>query len=649
MFTSISGEFMKKILARIFCFVLLVCLATSVLAGCSQNKWSGNVTMKDGGNVLPGGNGGFIAETEKYLYFINGVGGTYSENKMGTPLKGALLVADKNDLSKTEVVVPKLMVANDYSAGVFIDGGYAYYGTPSVDKDSSGAVANYKMTFMRTKLDGSGKTDEFFTHKEFVSEYRIVKGAGENAPVYIYYYDSVNSAIVCYNTSNKTSTNVVKTDDTAQESLNGYVFIDNSQIADVVGFYVATVYEDKYNENAAQNPGYSRVTAGYNKVYAIMAGKEEPVLVVSGQDEQNKSGNVTFEIKLLDDGIIFFSQTNKGITKNYAITQADAVKVGDAWKNAKEVFNADYINKANLFVLPQDGKLENVQAYVLGESKIYKTSLFAKDNLSYQPIASKDLVSEMLFVRAENNSEFLYYFNASAELAKLDLANSEKQIRISESTVSTTWYNPERVTIGDKEYLFYCDDSNYGKSYVKYVDLDATQVEEDTDEDGEKDLFYIDTNNIKDLGIKTVQDQADIVSAKITAISNVLPEGGIGVDEVADQKYNDEYTKIKGIYDALESNVKEKVTTEAIDTLATIEKALSVAEEYKKLSGIRNIVSKDDVGANEVKAKYEEVKSKMKEFKNSDQREVVDALIHNELKAHYSRAVEIFEATEEDK
>ena len=631
---------MKKILARIFCVVLLVCLATSLLTGCAEGKWSGKVTMKNSGEVLS--NGGFIAETENYLYFINGVGGTYSANKMGEPVKGALFVADKNDLSKVELVVPKLMVANDYNAGVFIDNGYAYYGTPSVDKDASGNTANYKMTFMRTKLDGSGKTDEFFTHKEFVSEYRIVKGVGEDSTVYIYYYDNTTSSIVCYNTATKKSLTVAKTDDKAQESLSKYVFIENSEIDDVVGFFTATVYEDEYDEDAVNNPYYTRVTEDYNKVYAIKVGSATPELVVSGIGEETSSDDVAFDIKLLDDGVLFFSKTNKGVAKNFAITQAEAVKIADGWANAKAVVNADYINKSSLFVVP-DGNIENMIAYVVGETKIYKTTLFEKDALLKQPIVAKDVVNEMLFIRTENNAEFLYYFNSSAELSKFDLADSEKQIRVSESTISTTWYDPEMISINGKDYIFYCDDSTYGKSYVKYLDLDATEKSEDTDDDGEDDKFFIDVDSIKTFGKMTVKDQADIVTAKINALASALPEGGLGVDQEADDKYLAEYTKVKAIYDTLNTNVKEKVSESAVESFSIIEKAFEMVEKYKQLEDIRYIVTEEDEGADAVKAIYDSIKADIVAFKNSDIREKVDNLIHNELKAHYTHAVEIFE------
>ncbi len=637
---------MKKILTRIFCVMLLVCLAMSVLTGCAEGKWSGRVTLKNSGAVES--NGGFIAETENYLYFINGIGGTYSANKMGEPLKGALMVADKNDLSKVELVVPKLMVANDYNAGVFIDGGYAYYGTPSVDKDASGNVANYKMTFMRTKLDGSGETDEFFTHNEFVSEYRIVKGVGENAGVYIYYYDDINSAIVCYNTATKTSTNVFKTDDTAQKSLAKYVFLNNSDIEGVVGFFTATVYEDEYNENAAENPYYSRVTASYNEVYAITAGSTTPELVVSGVGQATNSDDVIFDINLIEDKVLFFTKANKGVAKSFAILQDEAVKIADAWVNAKEVVNVDYINKANMFVAPSDN-IDDLIVYVSGDSKIYKTTLFSKDTQTKQPIIAKDNVNEMLFIRNENGTDFMYYFNSAAELSKISLANPENEIRVSESTVSTTWYNPEVITIGEKDYIFYADDSSYGKSYVKYLDLDAELVEEDTDDDGENDKFYIDVDSIKNFGKMTTQDQADVVTSKINAIANVFPEGGIGVDQEADDKYFDEYEKLKAMYDGLDSSIKEKVSSTAVNSFANIEKAFEIAEKYKQLEGIRYIVTAEDDDADAVKTIYDAIKADIVAFKNSDQRDAVDALIHNELKAHYTHAVEIFEATEENK
>ena len=132
---------MKKILTKLICTMLVVCLLCSSLIACANNNWSGsNISLRpaNAGSVVE--NGGFIAETENYVYFINGMADSNADNTLGTPIKGALLVADKSDLSKTEIAVPKLFVASNSSAGLFIDGEYVYYGTPSTEKDKKGNV-----------------------------------------------------------------------------------------------------------------------------------------------------------------------------------------------------------------------------------------------------------------------------------------------------------------------------------------------------------------------------------------------------------------------------------------------------------------------------------------------------------------------------
>ena len=262
---------MKKILTKLIGTMLVLCLLCSSLLACSNNNWFGNNTI----SLLPSGagevkeNGGFIAETENYVYFINGVADSTSDNTLGTPIKGALLVADKADLSKTEIVVPKLFVASNTGAGVFVDGDYVYYGTPSTEKNAEGEIASDELVFVRTKLDGSGQTDTFFTVKNIGVEYRIVKGDGA---VCIYYYDTENSAIMCYDTGAKTAYEVIKTDAEQENnySLDKYVFLDADGSNDIIALLTATVYTAEYDKELAEkNPTYTRPTANYNSMYAI--------------------------------------------------------------------------------------------------------------------------------------------------------------------------------------------------------------------------------------------------------------------------------------------------------------------------------------------------------------------------------------------
>lgn len=627
-FTEAGGEFMKKILAKIVCMMLVFALAISTLVGCSESEWSGKVSLKNSGEVLS--NGGFIAETENYIYFINGLGVSTSNNKMGEPLKGALMVADKNDLSKSEVVVPKLMVASDYNMGVFIDGGYAYYGTPNVEKDSSGHVAKSQMTFMRTKLDGSGKTDEFFTLNSLATEYRIVKA---DNTVYIYYFE--NNALYCYNTAKEKKSTVIKMDSKADEyTLDKLTFVNNCDYDGVIAYFTATVYLDKYDKNAAQNSGYQRRVASYNRIYSIVAGDNSPKMVATGQTNAEKY-NVKYQINLIDDGYLFYNATINGTTKYYAIKLADAKDLANWLDSTKtpEIINSDYAKANNLFV-----SLDKV--YVVGENNVYETTALTKDAMTKKPILPKADVKTLLFVRNEGGVDFLYYYNSLNNIAKINLQTLDKEIRISDSSVETAWYLPEIVSIDGKDYIFYCDNSLLGKSYIEYIDL-ATEVEEkDTDEDGETDLYFLKEEGVKLLGKMTDKDKADIVSEKISALT--LPEGGLGLDAEKDAEFMEEYNKVLAEYNALGS-IKDKVADAQEEKLENIEKALRVIEKYKELEGIRLCVDVEEADALGLREKYQAIKDFVEAFKDSSSRDAVDALIADDLKANYTKAVEFFE------
>ncbi len=633
---------MKKFLAKICCLMLVICVAITTLVGCSESEWKGNVTLKNSGEVKE--NGGFIAETENYLYFINGVEISTANNEMGTPLKGALLVADKNDLSKTEVVVPKLMVASDYQAGVFIDGGYVYYATPSVEKNSEGQVARDELTFMRTKLDGSGKTDEYFTidgSGAIGTQYRIVKG--ENGGVFIYYYDTENTAIVCYNTSTKKSSIVIKNSDTANgDSLSKHFFLYSEDISDVVGYYTTTVYTDTYNAEAAAKPNYSRQVALYNRIYAIKAGSTVGELLVDGENQVgNKLDDVKYSISLIKDGYMFFTTTNSGTTDTFAIKEQDA-RVSANWQDASKItkiVNTNYLSTSTLIV-----SLSEI--YVMGDTKVYKTTFVQNDDLIKMPIMLKDKVNKLLFIK----EGYMYFYDVEGNVAKFlldqngEIDGDKKIIYVSEDTASTSWYNVEVKTIAGKEYLFYCDNSTTGKSYVKYVDLAAAELSKDTNGDKEDDLFYLDTDSIKVLGKMTDADVASVFDAKVNLQAVNGPSKGIGANADDDVKFKEIIDQLKAEYEGLSASVKDKVPSTAKNTLNCIEKAYEVVEKYKALDGIVNVVTVQEAEEQGYRAIYEEIKAYMTEFKNSEFRDGVDAFIANDLKANYTKAVKLFEA-----
>ena len=84
---------MKKILVKILVCALAVICAFGMVA-CGDNDWQGT-SMKSPGAVLS--NGGFLAETENYVYYINGFTSYGDDNEFGTPVKGSLMAAENQE------------------------------------------------------------------------------------------------------------------------------------------------------------------------------------------------------------------------------------------------------------------------------------------------------------------------------------------------------------------------------------------------------------------------------------------------------------------------------------------------------------------------------------------------------------------------
>ncbi len=621
---------MKKILTKLICTVLVLCMLCSGLIACAPNTWGGTVTIlpNGAGNLVE--NGGFIAETDNYVYFINGKANATDDNNYGAPIKGSLLVANKSDLTKTEVVVQKLFVASDYNAGVMIDGEYVYYGTPSTELNASGGIASDKLTFMRTKLDGNGQTDTYFTLDSLSAEYRIVKG--DNG-VCIYYYDATESAIVCYNTTTKSKTEVVKTDDTQDDySLESYKFVNSNEIVAVM---TVTIYKEAYDEQLAENPTYSRLTENYNSMFVIKAGDDEITQVVSGQNATDETKHVKFSIGTVTDKFLFYTQTT---ATNVSTMHAIRLDELDAFTTAEkpEIVNKAYVDNTTVIC-----SLDEI--YLLGDTKLYKTTLLYKDHLNTDhqktPVCLSANISKLLF----KDGDYIYYYDIENQLARVSVVDN-KQVRISESTVDTAWYTPEIKTINQKQYIFYLDNSALGQSYVRAMNLTDGEVKtEEIEKDGAKvEVTYLDAP-VVELEQRTKADTASTINYKLEQLEKALPEDGITATS-ADDEFKAELAKAKQLYQSItDSEIKDMIKESLVTKLDKYEKAITIANLYKNLEGIQNCHTQEKADA-EYKDIYQQYKADFEEFKQSKDRETVDSLISNNLKSYYTMATKWFEA-----
>ncbi len=649
---------MKKFLITIFCGILSLLMLFSTACGKSDFDYT---DMLNPGKVDKSTLGGFVFETENYAYFINGEGKSSEDNTFGAPVKGSLVAVQKDTIGTSEmklsIVVPKLFVANDKLAGLYVYGegenAYVYYGTPCTDKDSSGDAASSYMTFMRTSLDGK-KTDEFITVPSLSYEYRIVENAGV---VYIVYYDSANSQVISYNTSTKTQVVVCKTDATTNKSVEigegddketYYLSMSSYKFAnDVNGFnvlYTLTAYSEKYYEEKASKEDYVRRTAKFNLLATYTVGDEK----IEGTDfygklvvglEDAKEDNSTYAITQVQKGaneeFAFFTKTDiNSNVKNYGVSKADIYNK-NKWE---EVDGAEKVSSSSILV-----DLDELY-YVDTETQvIYKTTLKGDKFLNESRIATGSEANRLLFI--ENG--YIYYYTSGNQIACYEIPKeneltSKDQIAVSEDIVATTWFSPELVKVGEKAFMLYCDNSSAGASYIKCLDInDKSNIAVDENNDGTTE-YYAFSNHVS-LGIRL---DADVANDAILAI-NKIETGEIKLAEKDNgELYSEKLDNAISVYNGLTDAQKEYVGEEYLTIIENAKQVVKLANLYNELKGVE---SYDEMTADKkatfkasIEKAYENAKAFRQELINKGNYIAIRDRVSNNLKYFYQKADSIF-------
>lgn len=607
---------MRRIFKSLFIALALVCLAVCFV-GCGNSNWDGT-SLKSWGAVKS--NHGFVAETENYIYFINGKGANTDDNSFGAPVKGSLMAITKTDFAegkteKAEIVVPKLFVASDYNAGLYLSGDYVYYGTPSLDKDSSGKVANSEMAFAKSKLDGT-ETKILFTTNSLSNEYRILE---KDDVVYIVYYDVDAKEIRVYNTSSKNTTVIAKTDEKAETSLSEYKFIENTT-GGVAVVFTETVYAEKYFEEKAEKDNYTRMTEQYNIVYSYTVGDAEAKEVINGKDNA-----YTYKLTYTDGEYVFYSQTDaNGAVKNYATSISE---IADLTKK-QLVNNTEALAPATLIV-----SLNEVYRYDQENASVYKTTLVGSEQAVRETVAKVESLSAIVAVEDGN----IYYYNADNKIMRAVLGDKDAEhVLVSSDVAVTTWYAPEFITINDNKYMLYCDGSNLGLEYVNYVNVSKQAEEIDTDGDDQVDTWVIKGN--LQLAKVTVNDSAKYVEALLdnatanTELSYKITEEGI-VFEKAEKAIE--------AYNALSEEAKELISETNVTKITNVEEAVNLAKLYNDLAGVKDFDGSDTQRATLLTA-YETAKQARQDVIDKEIYTTVRQMIPSALKWYYQQANKLF-------
>ena len=601
---------MKK-LFKILLITVLTVISGIVMFGCGGSGFE--ASLKNWGEVESVN--GFVAQTKNNVYFINGIGDSSLDNSFGNPVKGALVGIAKSDLvagklDKAEIVVPKLFVASDYNAGLYVDGDYVYYGSPSTRKEASGSIATGYLAFEKTKLDGSA-TETFFTIKGLASEYRFAK-VGDS--VMVLYYDEEDLAIKQYNFNNGETKVIVKKDEKAEsESLKDYKFIESEDCSSATVVYSTTIYSEKYYADKADKGNYNRATYPYNKMYSYTIGGE--VNNVNGQ-----TANKTYAITYTDGEFVFFTETD--ISGKEKVFGAKASEVMDATKWV-EINDKTALATSTYIV-----SLTEVYKFSSEENIIYKSTLVGKEELVRKTIAKVTSVSGLIKI-VDNN---VYYYNTEKEICRVEMNNADAKLeRVSKGISTATFYAPEFITVGEKDYMLYVDASSAGASYVAIINLTDATIS--VDESGENDVNYLEGNAY--IGVRTNEDEASLITSYITEATK---DGELEYEIKADGTL--EFKKADfaiSAYEALDESVKKLITEENVNKISNMKKAKELASKYYKLKAITYN------SGSVVKADYDVAKAYRTTLINEKVYEAVRLLVPEDFKYYYQETVKFFE------
>ena len=579
---------MKKTVLKILTCLICVCFALSAFA-CNSSVNFNKTTLKNWGATE--GNYGFVSTTANYIYFINGVGTSTADNTFGAPVKGALMVADKTDLTNAQIAVPKLFVATDYESGLFIFGEgnetYVYYGTPNTEKNSSGNVANNELVFSRTRLDGEN-TSTFVTVDGISTEYRF---AAADGTVYLVYKSG--NKLIEYNTKTGVSKTVAETDVKKSESLDTVLFCKNGDGTGFTAVYTVTCYEGAFVSEG------TRTKAAYNKVYAYKAGSD-PECILNGamdSDGYKISANDTYKISLFKGEYLFVDITAEGGSEAtahvYNLTLRSINRIANTGYTADSVLIEDWDN-----------------IYVADGDKIYKSSFITADKDNKEVVANVS-ASKLLFIKDGK----IYYTTSDNKIARCTLGSPDGQVIVANETVYLSWFAPE--LIGDD--LFYVDDDRY----VKYIDVTAAEVYDD-----ENDITTLGDGTA--IGKKLPADEA----AKFTSALNKLYIEKDG--EVTDAGI----TEAQNIFDALSSDAKTKISENSLKKFENYKTAYTVAVKFDALKTVKNYDNLSDDEKTALRAAYDSAKTAVAALSDAN---AIRSIVSDNLNWYYQKAATLFE------
>lgn len=522
---------MSKRFTKIICAaVAAISVASMAFLPACKTQWGGVSGDKDAATKVSS-NGGFLVETDDYVYFINGKVSNKAYNTFGSVVKGSVQRINKTDLNagnyaNTQTVVPSAVFADSGSlnAGIYIYGDYIYYTTPSADKNSNGEVLNNILEFKRTKLDGSDTSGVLWSTETLGVDYRFVEVDGT---VYILYalaenlYDdsgvtnihSVNcstgkNTILAYNVSDYKFDTVDATNPyvyytmTPRQYLGGTSY-DYNQLYMVKADASASPREYdlsdagdtkyiNYGTHVFDGIGSLRYNSGdvnqFNYAYDVVTKTYDKNISVGN------SSDIKFTIKWYKNGTLYYTRQkdeNNVTFHSLKTTDIDGDKDGKVdggWNAMTKIGEQTVLLSSNVDTeyeyVPLDNELYAINLTSSGVTK----SKVEGGKLVDEIKVTESSASAMLKIEKEGDHTYLYYSatggngytinrvaidgteeNYSKLPTSLEPDLTYQSVKVLNLDACSDWYKPEFV--GEK--LFFASEtegmSNY--NYVMVCDL----------------------------------------------------------------------------------------------------------------------------------------------------------------------------------
>lgn len=253
---------------KILLLLLALALTLGVLAGCDTYRTDPLDGYTSTDNAAES-NGGFVVKKDEWFYFINGAESYTADNTFGSVVKGSLMRIHENDLAagnyaESDIVVPQLVISEDYSSGIYIYGDYVYYATPNTSRNMDGEIVNSYLNFRRTKLDGTDTSSNYVQLSDNAVPYRYVQVDGT---VYLVYIDSTNTEIHSLNTATGVDNVIVS-------GYADYAFDESDTESPYIYYTMAVVKKNTYEYHAEESHSHSE-NEGYNQLWRISADATE--------------------------------------------------------------------------------------------------------------------------------------------------------------------------------------------------------------------------------------------------------------------------------------------------------------------------------------------------------------------------------------